>query len=104
MPRAPRRCVKQGCDEYVPCPKHRRKDDPGRPSRQARGHGGSAYDNADKDPAFIAATHCPTCGKPFGPGRPKTKGHLERPARYGGSKIVAQCGGCNYGWRRKAKT
>lgn len=101
MARAPRRCVQQGCDELAPCPTHRRKDDPGRPRRQERGHGGAAYDAVDKDPEYVAATHCVTCGKRFHPNRRKTKGHVDRPAREGGSRVVAQCHICNYGWRRR---
>ena len=86
----------------VPCPTHRRTDAPGRPRRQERGHGGPAYDNADQTPEWKAATHCPTCGRPFGPDRPKTRGHIERAARDGGGVIVPQCGACNFGWKRKA--
>lgn len=38
MPRAPRRCTKFGCDEKVPCPKHKRAPDRRKGSRYSPQH------------------------------------------------------------------
>lgn len=51
--------------------------------------------------AIQGKTHCETCGQPFTPDNPVTRGH-RKDIRAGGTAsdgYLAQCRRCNYGWR-----
>lgn len=72
-----------------------------RPSPRARGYD-AEYERALRSPAYVAATHCLTCGRPFTSDNPKTGGHVKA-IRHGGTAadgIFPQCAGCNYGDNR----
>lgn len=72
----------------------------GRGSRQERGYDAD-YEQQLRDPAYVAATHCTSCGEAFTDDNPKTGGHVTA-LRHGGGdgSVVAQCQRCNYGWSR----
>lgn len=78
-----------------------------RPPARDRGYGAD-FEEAKKDPRYLAATHCVTCERPFQPfgKRKKTAGHV-KDIRRGGTVlhgIFPQCVECNYGWRRGEKS
>lgn len=86
--------------EGTRCPACRRERERQRGSRQDRGYD-AEHDQATRDPAYLAATHCVTCERPFTEANPKTAGHTtalrhDRTARV----VIPQCASCNYGWRR----
>jgi hypothetical protein len=107
MPRAPKAagvCLTAGCGQPVSsgrCPRHEHERDQARGSRQQRGYD-TDYDRAKRDPAYLNATHCATCGKPFTATNPRTAGHTTdlRTGRSDG-RIMPQCQDCNYGWRAR---
>lgn len=86
--------VCDGLSDQARCPAHRRG------TRQERGYD-AEYDQALKDPGYLAATHCSNCGEPFTEDNPKTGGHAIA-IRHGGvgSPIEPHCRRCNYGWRK----
>lgn len=82
------------------CDQCRRSRDKARGTRQQRGYDAD-YDEQLRDPAYLAATHCTTCGDPFTDDNPKTGGHSTA-LRHGGagSPVKPQCARCNFGWRK----
>jgi hypothetical protein len=82
------------------CPECRAAHEKQRPSKRERGYD-LTYERAARDPTYRAATHCVTCGQPFTPDNPKTRGHSIAIRDGGeGSPILPECRRCNYGWRR----
>ena len=104
MPRATRRCGQPACDQPMPCATHererRQREDRARPPAVRRGYD-KAFEKAKRDPGFVAATTCETCGCAFTATNPKTAGHRIA-LRLGkqSNDIFPQCRRCNYGWRR----
>ena len=96
-------CVEPGCPvltKRTRCPEHERAKDRARGTRQERGYDRD-YEQQLKDPEYVNATHCAECGDPFTEDNPKTGGHSVAIRDGGrGSKVVAHCRRCNYGWRR----
>lgn len=98
-------CAEPGCPEITSttrCAAHTRETDRQRGSRQQRGYG--AEHQRAGDAAIAGATRCGTCGQPFTPENPVTRGHV-KDVRAGGSPsdgYIAQCRRCNYGWRRRS--
>jgi len=71
-----------------------------RGTRHERGYDAD-YEAAKRDPAFVAATHCARCRRPFTPANRKTAGHKLALRKDRTSKAIEpQCEDCNYGWRR----
>lgn len=84
------------------CQDCRAKAEQVRGSRHQRGYGNDHYRRGDQ--AKAGATHCATCGQPFTPSNPATRGHA-KDIRTGGTSAdgyIAQCLTCNYGWRRRS--
>lgn len=84
-----------------PCRSTKNRDrDAGRGTSRERGYD-ATFEALKKNPAYLAATHCATCGSAFTPDNPKTAGHVVA-IRNGGRAIPlvkAECRRCNYGWR-----
>lgn len=67
----------------------------------ARGYG-APFQRARREPGYVEATRCATCGCTFTRANPKTAGHRVA-LRDGGTLadgIMAECRRCNYGWMR----
>jgi hypothetical protein len=96
-------CLEPGCPSLTNtsrCERHTRERDKARGTRQQRGYD-AEYEAQLKSPTYLEATHCAACGKPFTADNPKTGGHSTAIRKGGkGSKILAHCRSCNYGWTR----
>ena len=100
---ARRPCAEPGCPTITDktyCHEHARAKDKARGRRQERGYD-AAYERAKREPEYLAATHCASCGAPFTTDNPKTGGHSVAIRNGGrGSRVLPQCRKCNYGWRK----
>jgi hypothetical protein len=93
---APRRSCGHGSGTGE-CRTCKRARDARRPSRQQRGLG-AEYDR-ERRQVLAGATHCARCGKPFGPDRRPTAGHVTASVDGGGTtgNLRPECAPCNYG-------
>lgn len=99
-------CSTPGCPALVKpgtrggrCTDCERGHDQARGNFRERGYD-AAYETAKRDPDYLAATHCETCGQAFTTDNPKTAGHRTALRNGGDSKIKPECQDCNFGWRR----
>lgn len=94
-------CLEQGCPTLTHntrCTTHERAKDRSRGTRQERGYGAD-YERQLNSAEYLSATACANCGCAFTADNPKTGGHsIALRNGGGGSKIVAQCRRCNFGW------
>ena len=95
-------CNESGCPNFTEghakCDDCRHATDKARGTRQARGYDASYQ----RELAALKATnptHCETCGKPFGPDRVLTGGHVKRDGQRTNEPLRAECAPCNYGHR-----
>lgn len=95
-------CSEVGCPNFTTstrCDDCRREHERARGGNAERGYG-AEHQRAKRDPAYINATHCATCGQPFTDTNPKTAGHDVALRNGGGTVIHPECRACNYGWRK----
>lgn len=96
-------CCEPGCPNLttrIRCPSCSRAKDAARGTRQQRGYD-AEYQAQLRSPEYLNAAICTSCGEAFTPANPKTGGHTVALREGGkGSKVVAQCRRCNYGWQR----